>query len=334
MLAELLIASTVTLTVLAVLFGLLAPAGDAALAHPASAEMDQRMRGGFARLHDDLVTAGAGHTPDRTGILGLVRAPVLAGRRSLASGGFRRDAVSLVTSSAPDAGAVLTSPLDAVAATAGVTFGLSSGCRAQRCGIDTNATVLIFDATGRSGFYRVTRTGRDAAWVRRLGGHDGGFPSGAAITPVDIGSYYFRSETGQLRYHNGWRTDLPVLDGVAAVVFRYYGRPNRSGTPVGMTAARCLAEQVGVTPPAGGALVEIETGQLTDGPWCGGDLPYDIDLFRLRSVRVEVRLHVAALGLRGRDPGLFARPGLAAAGRLVPDRTARFEVALRGLTGH
>ena len=332
MLAELLIASTVTLTVLAVLFGLLAPAGDAALAHPAAGEMDQRMRGGFAGMHDDLVMAGAGHVRDRTGTLGWVRAPVLAGHRSVVAGGFRRDAVSLFTSSEPDAGAALTSPLDAGTGTARVTFGLSSGCRTRRCGIDPDATVLIFDETGRSGLYRVTRTGSDVAWVRRLGGHDGSFPAGAAITPIDFRSYYFRPETGQLRYDDGWRTDLPVLDGVASVVFRYYGGPPGS-RPVGMTAARCLTDAGASSLPTR-ALVEIDVGQLTDGPWCGGDLPYDVDLFRLRSVRVEIRLHVADLGLRGRDPGLFARPGLASTGRMVPDRTALFDVALRGLRGH
>ena len=332
MLAELLIASAVTLTVLGVLFGLLAPAGDAARAHPAAAELDQRMRAVFARLHDDLVMAGAGQVPDGTATLAWVRAPVLAGRRSIGDDAFSEDAVSLITPAAPDAGALLTSPLDAGTPSARITFGLRSGCQTRRCGIGSDATLLVFDETGRSGLYRVTQTGRDAVWVRRLGGHSGSFATGSAIVPIRLRSYYYRPETGQLRYHDGWRTDLPVLDGVVGVAFRYYGTLRPPRAPIGATIAACLAGYAGRTATRSHALVEIDTGALTDGPWCGGDVPYDVDLFRLRAVRVEVRLQVADKGLRGQDLSLFARPGLAAvARRLIPDRTAFFDIALRGL---
>jgi hypothetical protein len=71
---------------------------------------------------------------------------------------------------------------------------------------------------------------------------------------------------------------------------------------------------------------------LTDGPWHPDEASvdrFDVDLLRVRRVRVHVRLQAPA-AFRGRAGPLFVRSGTASSlARSVPDRQARFDIALR-----
>ena len=59
---------------------------------------------------------------------------------------------------------------------------------------------------------------------------------------------------------------------------------------------------------------------------------FDADLYRLRRIRVTLRVQANAAWARGRDPNLFQRPGTGTAPRLlVPDYVITFDVSPRNL---
>jgi prepilin-type N-terminal cleavage/methylation domain-containing protein len=95
---------------------------------------------------------------------------------------------------------------------------------------------------------------------------------------------------------------------------------------------------------AGGPLVPISYAELSNGPWCpgmtndkGDELPnrFDVDMLRVRKVRVTVRVQVGDDAMRGANPPgetLFVNPGTAADGaRYIRDQEIRFEVTPRNL---
>jgi len=88
--------------------------------------------------------------------------------------------------------------------------------------------------------------------------------------------------------------------------------------------------------PAAGPLVSMTPTLLSDGPWCPDAAAagrFDADLFRLRRLRVTIRVESALDALRGPAGLLFDRGGTGrTAGALVPDREMRFDVAPRNLS--
>jgi hypothetical protein len=84
-------------------------------------------------------------------------------------------------------------------------------------------------------------------------------------------------------------------------------------------------------------LVKLTAAQLNDGPWCpdtNAGHKYDVDLFRIRKVRVTLRVQVADRSLRGSSiaGGLFVKAGTSkGAERFVPDQEIRFDVSPRNL---
>jgi hypothetical protein len=85
-------------------------------------------------------------------------------------------------------------------------------------------------------------------------------------------------------------------------------------------------------------LVPIDLSMLRDGPWCPDEDAanrFDADVFRIRQVRVRLRVQAASADLRGRGPDLFGSPGTSMRGlAFVPDREVVFDVVPRsGLLG-
>jgi hypothetical protein len=82
--------------------------------------------------------------------------------------------------------------------------------------------------------------------------------------------------------------------------------------------------------------VELTQAVLTDGPWCPDGLApnrFDADLFRIRKVRVTLRVQAALASLRGPAGALFLKGGTARIGlRYVPDLEGQFDVAPRNLS--
>ena len=338
---EFVIAAAVVMTLLGSILSLVDPARGSLRIQPQTAEMHQRMRAAFVRLHSDLVMAGSGPNPPNAmngATVASLRAPVvprrIRPRHQLPTGRFARDAISVVYAPPQTAGATLASPLVGSAQDVRFVDGVPCPSRAWTYGLEADNLALVFDDDGRSDVFRVTRLLRDSVSLTRVSaGLPKPFPAGASIVPLRIRSYYLDTDAAQIRYQDGWDTDVPLVDNAVGLSFRYFGSAelpsadHRTGA-----VAPCLvtATRPRIAAAESGPDVELTQGVLSDGPWCGGRMSYDIDLFRVRRVRVEIRLQVSTPELRGQDRTLFARPGSAVRGMgRVPDYVAHFEVMLR-----
>ena len=72
---------------------------------------------------------------------------------------------------------------------------------------------------------------------------------------------------------------------------------------------------------------------MKDGPFCGGGAnQFDADLYRVRKVRVTLRVQVGDSSLRGTDQTLWVNPGKSrSSDTVVRDLAVSFEVAPRNL---
>ena len=103
----------------------------------------------------------------------------------------------------------------------------------------------------------------------------------------------------------------------------------------GLTQIPRLATLGGV----GTGLVKLTQAQLTDGPWCpdpNNSNRFDADLFRIKKIRVTLRLQTGNASLRravtGGADALFTNGGTATDGaRVVGDQQIRFDVSPRNL---
>lgn len=208
------------------------------------------------------------------------------------------------------------------------------------CGFREGQRAVIFDALGGFDLFTVTAAGAGTIWHQPvLFGRGYRESDRAVVSEVLATTYYYDPERRQIRRSVGERVDAPVVDQVVGLSLSYYGDPfppDRPRPPPGR--GNCLFDESGhrrlaELMPTDGMLVRLTMAQLRDGPFCGeGVQRFDADLYRLRRVRVSVRIQVAVESLRGRDPLLFRLPGTASrASRQVPDLEVRFEVAPRNL---
>lgn len=201
------------------------------------------------------------------------------------------------------------------------------------------------------------------------------YGAGSYISQVNAYTYWLKqdnvAQTYQLMRYDGYQTDLPIIDNVVGLNFEYYGDPNPAQLRTGLVPATTY----GPAPPALGvdnasdawgagencafqvsagaqaprmATLDSATGAsglskltaavLTDGPWCpdaNATSRYDVDLFRIRKIRVTLRVQVADASLRGQSgssAGLFMKYGTSKSGeRFVPDQEIKFDVTPRNL---
>lgn len=169
------------------------------------------------------------------------------------------------------------------------------------CPVTRGATLALFDPPGRVALLGVLAAGGPSTQVRQLGASAGAFDAGASVAEVVIRSYYFDGAQSQLRLYDGDSSDQPVVDGVAALSFEYFGAaepPRWPQPPLGQD--NCLYDQTGVW--RGGvtltgsdvSLASLPLTMFSDGPWCGaGGAAFDADLLRVRRIRVVARLRAS-----------------------------------------
>ena len=103
--------------------------------------------------------------------------------------------------------------------------------------------------------------------------------------------------------------------------------------------ANCLYDEMGNYLNPGqlnadhGGLAALTERILTDGPWCGtGSNAFDVDLLRVRKLRISLRMQVGDPQFRGTDPAFFWNPGKSEGGaKLIPDYSVAFDVTPRNL---
>ena len=284
-LIETVVAMTLTLVVLAAVYGAVRPALLLNRSLPAMADGQQRLRHAFDRLRADLMAAGRGTARVEAGPLGRMLPPIVPYRmgRRARDGEHRQarsDAITTLTVS-PDGGAEARL-LDAAGGSgAEVRLAPGAACARPGCGYRAGDLALVFDERPAWALFRVRDTGERTLVLDQVGPAATAFAAGAVVAPVDVRHYYFDEERRQLRRYDGWRGDFPMVDGLAALRFRFFGGAEAAGSP-------CTAE---ASDARRGRLEEIPLERFTDGPWCGpAGAPFDGDLLRVRAIGLDIRV--------------------------------------------
>ena len=181
----------------------------------------------------------------------------------------------------------------------------------QVCGLNEDDRVLLADLSGSWDLYSVDRVVNGVMSFQHRGQPSlTRYPAGAAVAEIRAGTYYLKTDvsagTFQLMRHDGWATELPVVDEVVGLEFRYFGSaepPQLTGVPLeavpgpwttygpppppigasrgawppGENCTFAVVDGIH-TPrlptlaPGGLALVELTSAHLSDGPWCPDQL--------------------------------------------------------------
>jgi hypothetical protein len=223
------------------------------------------------------------------------------------------------------------------------------------CGFKEGMRVLIFDETGAYDFITITQ-------VQSTGteGHLQHNPTmnanadlskkyredeGAQVAMVETHVYWRDLPNAQLYHYDGTLADEPFVDNAVQLRFTYFGDPNPPLAPRPKSgASNCIFDAAGtptlpVLAANGSSLVQLNPSPdnvLQDGPWCGvAPNRFDADLFRVRKIRVELRMQAGLAELRGKNPAgqtLFVNPGHSGGGtQYVPDYSMSFEIAPRNM---
>ena len=382
-LVELLLASLITVIVVAGAFELAAPAQRMFQAQPEAADMQQRMRVAVDALRRDLVMAGAGtYAGPALGPLNDVVAPVMPLRAfgdtpdQVQNTFFRPDAISFLYVPSTPSQTRLSAPLapGALDPLIETPQNCPLTTSQQVCGFASGDRVLLTNTSGDWDIYSVDQVVSGAMTLLHRGQpSSASYPLGSALSVIRAGSYFLKSDvaagTYQLMRHDGWTTELPVVDEVVALEFRYFGAalpPRLTGAPLDVTPGpwttygpppppiaitrgswpageNCIfavvdgahVPRLTTIAPGSPTLVELTSAILTDGPWCPDSISrnrFDADLLRVRRIHVSLRVQSALVFLRGPAGALFAHGGTARAGdRYVPDLVSQFDITPRNL---
>jgi hypothetical protein len=149
------------------------------------------------------------------------------------------------------------------------------------CGLQAGQDVLVADNAGHFDVFRVTTVSGGKGTLR----HHGQllawtYPAGSFVTQVVSRTFDFDAAAHQLRQYDGDQSDQPFVDHLSSVAFSYWG------TAVGTSG-----------------LVPIPLASLVDGPWMGaGTSSFDVDLLRVRLIRVTVGTEAADVNMRALVP--------------------------------
>ena len=280
-LAEVLVAMLVMVVVMATLLAVLSRATDAITMQPEASDAQQRLRVSIATLQRDLLNAGAGgYIGPVAGALSHFIAPVQPYRWGVdPAGAFRDDVVTAIYVPAAPAQATVSD----VRANPGedVEVDLRSGDGAHT--FEPGMRVMIVEPAGAWAFGVVTSVTPSVLRLRAATGVAPALDAGqSTVVEVSTHTYSLKPDaaTGafQLVHYDGVETEMPVVDHVVSMRFRYW------------------LEQPGVA-----GLVEAAGASLTDGPWlpdAASPLRYDADLLGVRRLSVQLRVQATSPWLR------------------------------------
>jgi len=358
-LLETVIATGLTMTVVAGAFAMLHPAEGAFATELESVDMQQRLRVGVDTLTRDLATAGAGaYAGGHTG-------PLLHSFASVQPAGQGITIISVPTTAAQTTLAADFLPGDLTLQAAAV-----PGCPAgtNLCGFTSGMTVAVYDDTGAFETLTIAAVADAAAQVTLTSRSAVTFyKSGSTVVEARVHTYYLKSDaasqTFQLMHADGSSPDVPVVDHVVGLAFEYYGEPRApaltaagdasygpsppalavktTAYPAGENCVFQIDEasgrQMSRLPAlnASTALTPLTAAQFTDGPWCPDETRanrWDADLLRIRKVGVTIRVEAVLAELRGPAGVLFTNGGSSqAVNRWAPDQEIHFQVSPRNL---
>lgn len=282
-LTEALIALLLTLVVTSTAMGLVVPASRAVVAQSEAADVQQRARVAAESISRALATAGIGvyGGPSIGELTGALPA-VLPRQLGVTGDGpdvARADAITILSVPATRAQASLAAPLAPVNPTLSLTAPPNCG-GAALCGLIAGADVLVTDEEGHFDVFRITKVTGATAALRLHGQMPAAtYPIGALVTEVVSTTFALDSVTRILRQYDGDASSQPAVDHITALTFDYFGADGLGG------------------------LTPIPVATLADGPWTGaGSTRVDVDLLRVRMLRVSVTAEAAAPELRASVP--------------------------------
>ena len=378
---DLLIAMLIFGVVCGAILDLLPPATAAFDTQLEVSDLQQRLRVAVSTLQRDLAAAGAGAYGGGTlGVLGDYIAPVLPYRWGSSNpdppGTFRADTITVLF--VPDGAAetaVVTRMPPVGAEQVLETRADCGGARHDaRCGFAPGMRVLLFRPGARWDVGVAAQVHDAALHLAGVPPLPAEYDAGDAVAAqLDAHTYYLktdvRNDRFELMHYDGDQTDLPVVDHVVKLAFRYWGTPHppqliagrllsdpgpwttygppppEIDSPSGMVwpdgencvftiAAGAHVPRLGELIPGADGLVELTAPLLNDGPWCPDAVSafrFDADLLRVRRISVTLRVEAGAAWLRGPASAFFMRGGTALTSRYVPDQEVTFSVAPRNL---
>lgn len=367
-LIELLVSMTIMLVVIGSIFTMVDPGRGISKTQPEVSDMQERMRVAADQIAKDLLMAGAGtYSGAMAGALANFFPPILPRRTGMKYQAVDSDTVfyddRISIAYIPDTAAQTTvldkmpQPSSEIKTTYQLGCPLDAKPLDALCGFKEGMRVLIFDDTGAYDFFTITQvqsTGSGSS-TDPATGHlqhnptmnanadlSKAYEAGSRIAMVETHVYWQNQPGVQLNHYDGALADEPFVDNAVRLRFTYFADPNPPLAPKPKPpASNCIFDAAGnTTMPVlaanGSSLVELTKAQLEDGPWCGtAPNRFDADLFRVRKVRVELRMQAGLSELRGRNPSgqtLFVNPGNSTSSyQRVPDYSMSFEVAPRNM---
>jgi hypothetical protein len=345
-LVESLIAMVLMLVVTGAVFGLVNPGTEFSQSQPEAMDMQQRARVASDILSRDLFMAGAGiYSGPQTGALTNFFPPIIPRKMGMQGAdpytAVRSDGLTIQYVPNTYSQTTIRAPMPITSEEIKVEDMPNCPKGEALCGFKEGMTVLIFDEESHFDFFTITNVQNDAGHLQHYQQDVSyAYDAGAFVTEAATHTYYLDAATRTLRHYDGYLTDVPVVDNVVGLTFTYYGDPNpplSPKPPVGKS--NCLYDAAGnlvgglqTLASQGGSLAELPLSLFADGPWCGnGNNRFDVDLMRIRKVRVTVRVEASADALRASGAD-FANSGFSgSAVRMLPDFSLRFDVTPRNM---
>ena len=371
-LIEVLVATAIMLVVTGGIFTVLNPSGAMFKAQPEVVDMQQRLRVGIDTLRRDLYSGS--QSGSLSGFFAPIQ-PSRQGNDPAYDDGpglFFNDRITIFY--VPSTSAQTSISQNMPNQSAELKVNAESGCPngANLCGFTQGMGLLIYDDTGSFDTMTVTQVQDQAAHIQhnQQGDLSKSYGIGSKVVQYEDHVYYLDAVTRQLMHYDGFHTVVPVLDEVVGLNFEYYGdpqppamvdgnglksqdvtygpRPPVLGQVKGTWPAgeNCTIQVVGgIQQPrlanlgaAGTGLVRLTAAQLTDGPFCPDGTNtnrFDADLFRIKKIRVSLRLQTGDASLRGSltdgQNAMFVNTGRATGDRQVFDQQIRFDVTPRNM---
>jgi Tfp pilus assembly protein PilW len=353
-LVELAVSMFIMLVVTGAVFGLVDPAQGIYRAQPEVSDMQQRLRVSANTLQQDLMMAGAGtYLGGSGGSLLNFFAPIQPLRLGTQNSDidanvfYRADAITIMY--VPQTASQCTIRDAMPMTSAEIKVNAQPGCPADDplCGFKEGMRVVIFDDTGAFDPFTVTNVQESALHLQHnQDDFSKSYGVGAQIAAVATSTYYLVTDpstnTFQMRYYDGFQTDVPMVDNVVAMEFEYLGDPHGPVLLKPVTSTPGPWTTYGPKPPALGVdrledswdagencafkiddasglqvsrlpdlatvagaegLVRLTQAMLTTGPMCPDDTSSTrFDADLLRVRTVEVRLRVQVASATMRGP--------------------------------
>jgi prepilin-type N-terminal cleavage/methylation domain-containing protein len=347
-LIEMLVAMAIMTVVTGTIFQLVNPSQATSQIQPEVQDMQQRMRVGTDTIFKDVVMAGAGpYQGPVTGSLNNFFAPIIPRRTGYLNPdpyqSARTDAITLTYIPNSYSQTTISQAMPEPSAELKVNDQPNCPQGQQLCGFTEGEVVIIFDASGHFDTFTITTVQDDAGHLQHRGQDlSYAYDAGASILQVESHTYYLDSANQKLmHYDGGLNAPQPIVDNVVGLRFDYFGDPDPPTQPKpAMGTSNCLYDADGgyvggmaTLATGGGSLAPMPISMFTDGPWCGGGSNlFDADLYRVRKVRITLRVQTPNVLFRGLDTTLFQNPGTAKSGqKYIPDLVTSLEVSPRNL---